>query len=566
MGDAPIYARWLCQQVVLCDPLERGRAQRQAVEMVARLPDLVFAGEFRGIAKDLEITQGQLKDMVRAVQNADKAKAKGAIKIELEQPNGFLEGYLFEMIYDANHEDGPRTAFVIRDPDGKIQTRRAFDTESYRVTPFPPMNSLIRNRVIRLPSKLGKYESEVALQEEIQTFIRKYVDLPNHIERLASYYVMMTWLYDAFYVVPYLRARGDSDSGKSRFTEVVGELCFRSIFVTGSTTPSPVFRLMERWNGMTVIMDEADLPHTDTSADWIQMLNTGYKKGFSILRTAMVAGEAVVESFNAFGPKVLNMRGKFTDDATESRCLTWETASGRGIRHDIPRYMDRDVFLNEAQEIRNKLLAFRLKTWSTIEVDYNHEATKNVPGRLVEITVPLMSISNDAEFKGNVMSFIRRMNERAIMDRQATLEAKVVEAIMRCMYLPDLKILELPEKYQVELSLQVAHITRQTNRIINRENAEASLGDDGEYKAPKEMSTSYVGKIIGNKLNLETRRSTIGTRAKVIKQDDEFRNRLNALVIRYGMEDLWLELIAKGEEERLKRMGSKSAEQKRMNI
>ena len=137
MGDAPIYARWLCRQVARCDPMERGRAQKRAVEMVARLPEFVFAEEFRGIAKDLEMTQGQLRDMVRAVQNADKAKAKGAIKIELEQPNGYLEGHLFELIYDPNHEDGPRTAFVVRDPDGNISSRKAFDTDSYRITPFP---------------------------------------------------------------------------------------------------------------------------------------------------------------------------------------------------------------------------------------------------------------------------------------------------------------------------------------------------------------------------------------------------------------------------------------------
>lgn len=542
LADSPIFVVWLAAAAAAAEPLARAKAQKEAVQAIASLDEYVYEQRKRELAEALQVSISQLNGMVRALKKSEKASAQH--KIELTLANGLYDGHLFEMIYEDDEEMGPRTGFAVRYPDGRMGVVKALETETYRILPINPFDSLIRAGVVRLPSALGHYQDDVDLQQKVQAFVHKYVDLPEHIEHMASYYIMMTWLFDAFYVLPYLRARGDSDSGKSRFTEVVGELCMRSIFVTGSTTPSPVFRTMEKWSGLTVVMDEADLPNTETSSDWIQMLNTGYKRGFSILRTSMSMGEATVEAFNAFGPKIINMRGRFPDDATESRCLTWETASGRGIRPDIPRYMDREAFLLEARTLRNMLLAYRLKTFQQIEIDYNQEATLHLPGRMVEITVPLMSISQSAEFKASVMDFVQKMSQKAVMERGSTLAAKVLEGIFRAYYLPDEKAADLPEA----LRLQVAHITRQANRVINLENAAAELDeeDDGDFKRnKKQLSHSYVGKILANELNLETEKAVVGTRPKVVVWD---AMRLNALMIRYGMEDLVMDLAAKAAE------------------
>lgn len=556
LGRSPIYAKWLCQRAAAAGPMEYAKAKREAVEAAAALPDYIFEEEKRDMARELGVSLGDLNGMVKALKK-DKDSTASSHKIEVVKANGRLDDHLFEMIYFDDPDKGPRTMFGVRYPDGHIGTVGRLETDTYRIDPLSPFDSLLEKGVVRIASGLGKYTDEVELQKEIQAFIHKYVDLPEHIERLSSYYVMLTWVYDAFYVLPYLRARGSSDSGKSRFTEVVGALCMRNIWITGSTTPSPVFRTMERWGGLTVVMDEADLPHSETSADWVQMLNTGYKRGFAILRTNMKNGEAVPEAFDGFGPKILNMRGRFADDATESRCLTWETNSGRGVRADILRYMDRDVFIKEGQDLRNKLLTFRLRNFTSIEVDYNHEATRDLPGRLVEITVPLMSISKDEGFKANVMEFIQQMNQKAIITRQATLAGKVLEAVLRAYWLPDDRVMELPDSHIQVLKLQVAHITRQANKILNDENAEASLGDDEDFKPQKQLSASYVGKIIGNELNLETEKASVGTRPMVIKWDE---SRIQALVARYGLEDYEVELITKCGE-RLKKLEAAQAAQ-----
>lgn len=549
LGEAPIFAEYLTRMARIAtsaDPMNAQAAQKRAIKAISELPDFTFAERKKGMADTLGITQTALHQMVKALQKGEKSS--GAHKTEVTMPNGFLEDHLFEMVFDPKNERGPRTGLAVRYPDGSMRVVPALETDTYRIMPFPPFDSMLKANVIRLPSQIEPYDSEVSLQKRIQEFIHKYVDLPYHMETLASYYVMMTWLFDVFYVVPYLRARGNSDSGKSRFTEVIGQLCMRSIFVTGSTTPSPVFRTMEKWGGLTLVMDEADLPHSETSADWVQMFNTGYKRGFSILRTAMKEGDATVEAFNAFGPKVINMRGKFVDDATESRCLTWDAAVGRGIRADIPRYIvDQDGYLAEALSIRNQLLAFRLRNYGTVEVDYNAKETVHMPGRLIEITVPLMSISREPQFKQSVMDFIATMNQQAIMERSSTIEAKILEAILRAYYVPDEKILELSPDMQDKLKLQVAAITRQANRLINRENAEVSDGDD--HQASKQLYAGRVGKMLTDRLMLRTEKANVGTRPMVLVWD---MDRINALVIRYGMEDLLIEMIQKANERELK--------------
>lgn len=548
LAASPIYAIWMCQRAAAASPLKQEAAIDAAVQVVAKLGEYEYERYKKACIDALPgIGSRELNNMRRSLQ---KTNTQSAYKTELTLANGYLDEYLFELVRQVDeHGDITGTAFAVRRPDGSTMITSRLETDNYRILPIPPTEKVIHMGTMRLANGLAEYESDAALQQRVQAFIHKYVDMPEEFEKLASYYVMLTWLFDKFYVIPYLRARGDSDSGKSRFTEVVGELCMRALFITGAATPSPVFRTMTKWNGVTVIMDEADLPHSETSADWLQMLNTGYKRGFDLLRTAMTAGEATVEVFSAFGPKVMNMRGRFADDATESRCLTWQTSAGRGVRDDIERYIqDREGYYAAAQALRNQLLAFRLHRWRHVTPNYNHEATKHMPGRLVEITVPLLSITDEETFQASIMEFIQHMNRQAIEERYSTLPAKVLEGILRAKYLPDEKAQEGPD----ELLLQVAHITRQTNRVINRENAEASLYDDVEdedYKPAKQVGYGGVGKTLRNSLNLSTKKATIGTRPMILEWDAA---RVNALIIRYGMEDLLLELGEKAYERQQK--------------
>src|SRR2546425_944965 len=100
----------------------------------------------------------------------------------------------------------------------------------------------------------------------LPNFLHRYVDLNPVFERLASYYVLLTWIYDDFNEVPYLRVRGDAGSGKTRFLLTLGSLCYKPVFASGASTASPLFRILDICRG-TLIIDESDFRFSDEKAD-----------------------------------------------------------------------------------------------------------------------------------------------------------------------------------------------------------------------------------------------------------------------------------------------------------
>src|SRR5439155_7408489 len=134
-----------------------------------------------------------------------------------------------------------------------------------------PRNNLLTNEVVLFPSEPLEYESEESLVGDIRGFIHRYVDVSPLFEQIASYYVLFTWVYDAFNELPYLRLRGDTGSGKTRFLATAGSLCFKPIFASGASTVSPLFRILDAMRG-TLIVDEGDFRFSDEEAALAQIL------------------------------------------------------------------------------------------------------------------------------------------------------------------------------------------------------------------------------------------------------------------------------------------------------
>src|SRR5262245_9685648 len=125
----------------------------------------------------------------------------------------FNDGSLLEMLVRSG---GKQTAFVFW-KDGKYEDRNSFVTDSgQKLVPYSANNNLLQNRVVLLPSEPEEYTTEEELVREIQAFIHRYVDVSPLFQKIASYYVLLSWVYDAFNELPYLRFRGDYGSGKSR--------------------------------------------------------------------------------------------------------------------------------------------------------------------------------------------------------------------------------------------------------------------------------------------------------------------------------------------------------------
>src|SRR5438093_5272956 len=336
----------------------------------------------------------------------------------------FEDGAILEMVY---HPAEKRTAFVLwRDGEWKVEPSLSVDPFR-RLVPYSPNNNLIKNEVVLLPSEPEEYGSEEALLGEIQSFIHRYVDVSALFEKIASYYVLFTWIFDGFNELPYLRVRGDPGSGKTRFLLTIGSLCYKPIFASGASTVSPIFRILDAFRG-TPIIDENDFRFSDEKAEVVKILNNGNVKGFPVLRSE-VSGkgrEFNPRAYHVFGPKLVATRGFFDDKALESRFLTEEMGQYR-LRNDVPINMS-GSYKEEALHIRNQLLLFRFRNLNK-KKPAEALVDRSMEPRLNQIFVPLQSIIEDPEAVEDLRELARRYNKEMIADRGMDMEAQILEII-----------------------------------------------------------------------------------------------------------------------------------------
>ena len=153
----------------------------------------------------------------------------------------------------------------------------------------------------------------------------------------------MTWVYDLFTAVPYLRFLGEPGTGKSRMLQVAGHLAYKGIFAGGATTSSPLFRLIEVYRG-TLVIDEADYKASDTWTDIIKILNAGYMKGVPVLRSEKV-GTPRTKALRCLWAEDNRESFPIQQDGTiETRCITLEMDEQQ-LRPEIPRQLRRSSML-----------------------------------------------------------------------------------------------------------------------------------------------------------------------------------------------------------------------------
>lgn len=493
------YAEAVCMQAGEIEGPERDKAVREALGVVSRMDDITRAQYRSKLARSLGLQQREYDQILKVVMSNGKKAADDPNEV-VEIVGGYIQEHLIEMLYDP---DQIATKLAVRYPDGNVETVERLDIDGVRYVPMAA-TPLITRGVVLFPSELRTCRPTRELVGIIQAFVHRYLDVDPFYERLASYYVLFTWVYDSFTMVPYLRALGDYGTGKTRFIETIGYLCYRPILTAGATSTSSIFRLLDTYRG-TLILDEADFGKSDETADVIKILNIGNRKGGNVLRAMDVGGGNFQPvPYTVFGPKVIATRKKFGDQATESRCLTKLTGGGVP-REDIP-IVEPKEFWSQALEIRNLLLAYRLKHWvPEIEVDYN-VADRAIEPRLNQVTLALKAIIDDEELKGEIDEFIRRYNQQLIVERSMTPEAKVLEAIVA--------ISKEQPGLDGNVDLSFKHIRDKANEIINAENADDDEEEeDGKGKGSgpsRKLTSKGVGRYIREKLQLETERKRDG--------------------------------------------------------
>jgi hypothetical protein len=407
------------------------------------------------------------------------------------------DGALVELIYDPK---GRRTSLAVwRDQACELVPSLELSNGD-RLVPYSSGNNLIRHDVVLLPSRPEEFSSEASLVADIQAYIHRYVDLSPQFERIASYYVLFSWLYDGFNELPYLRVRGDYGSGKTRFLLVVGSVCYKPVFASGASTVSPIFHILDAFRG-TLIIDEGDFRWSDDKADIVKILNNGNVRGLPVLRTEVSrTGEFNPRAFQVFGPKLVATRGFYEDRALESRFITEETGH-RGLRRDIPINLPAS-YKEEALHLRNKLLLYRFRNHGKRHAS-GSLVDPTLEPRLNQIFVPLLSIIDDATVRTELRQVARERHREIVADRGMDIEAQVLEVIQ--------------------------HLQRRRSKLAVGEITSAFIDRFGEeYERP--ITNKWVGFIIRRKLHVKTQKSH-GTFVIPLGEEE----RLRRLYDKYGL-------------------------------
>lgn len=410
------------------------------------------------------------------------------------------DGRLIELTYDPKER---KTGLAVWHGDAWATQEAVELANGERLVPFSPNNNLIKNEVILFPSEPLEYGSEQALLGEVVAFIHRYVDFRPGFEQIAGWYILLTWVYDGFNEMPYLRLRGDWGSGKTRALLTLGSLCYKSFFASGASTVSPLFHILDRFGG-TLILDEADFRFSDEKAEIVKILNNGNVRGVPVLRTIITRQrEFNPQAFHVFGPKVVASRGAYHDQGLESRFITEEMVP-RKLRPDIPINLP-SAFKEEARELRSKLLLYRFRRRSEIVLDQTLADPRLEP-RFNQILLPLLSIAGNSDLRVVLRDAALNVQAALIADRGQSIEARVLEALVELL------------SREAGTGVPVGAISKVVAERYGSEHA-------------RPISDRWVGAILRNRLNLRTYKSN-GVFVVAVAQ----RAEIERLCLRYGIE------------------------------
>ena len=423
-----------------------------------------------------------------------------------ERPKGvptvsrvFPDGSHIELLYDpkAGHTQ------LAHWRDGKVDIAESLTlANGTTLIPVPARNNLIKHQAILLPEKPEPSGETSALLADIEAYIHRYVDLSPAFLHIASAYVLLSWVYDAFNELPYLRFRGDYGSGKTRALLIVGSLCYKPFFASGASTISPIFYTLDTF-GSTLVVDETDFRFSDEKAELVKIFNNGNVRGFPVLRSMATPQHTFdPRAFSVFGPKIVAMRNSFDDPALESRFLT-EDMGKRTLRSDIPINLP-DVQQEEARTLRNRLLSYRFATFAHTHIDPTAYDERLSP-RLNQIMSPLLSVVGEAPLRDAIRENMAGAEEALQSHRGTSPEGQVLESVLGL-------TLAWERDY-----LSIAEITES---FITRFGA--------EYDRP--ITPRYIGHLIRNRLRLYTYKRH-GSYVLPLAQDEH----LAVLAQRYGL-------------------------------
>lgn len=488
---------------------------------------------------------------------------------QIKNPANPEEYWLVDMIFN---QETQKALLAYRNDKGEIGTAKSLDI--YGEKYYPRVDDFVRKGIVVFPTDLGPLVSTRELLREHEAFLRKSVLFDRATDyAMAAFYSVFSWVYDCFNELPFLRARGGKDTGKSAIMLRIGYLCYRLAKSTGIGSTASLKHAQEAYH-CTIFFDEMDI--ADKFDERIVMMNVrAMKDQAHVWSMRKVTDENGDEGFenqahNVYGPALITMYGSFSDEATDSRCITFDLF-GKEISElrekGIPRRLNAE-WHRGAEQIRNMSLHWRLKNWQP-DLDIPEALEdETVSTRANQVTVPIKYIVKDDPIAlTEVTETVREMYADEMVQRAQSFEARFIEAIVALTETNRFDLLDFVHEAEVkeygrskyirypDLALVTNFILDEMNTGVTKDVSiitkkatgpsedEVEKDKDGKKKKKKDeggISTQTVGNQM-RKFQLPVHRLGSGYVVLVWSQNNprDVQERIERLKKRFGLASLY---------------------------
>lgn len=359
-------------------------------------------------------------DLTEEEKNTLENKLKNEEKEEKIPTTSFIEneGTIYEQVLGGK---------FVKYKDGKWDFVEEIEVGETVYKPHEGDELTLDEPIVLLAEKPEDYGSIKALVKEIKEFIHKWLDVLPEYEQFGTWYVLLTYVYDTMPAINYLSALGDTGTGKSRFLDTIGRLCYKCTIASGGVTVAAVKRISNKWRG-TMVIDEGDFKESDEKNELIKWFNLGFEKN-KVMFNCNKEDPNRLEFYNPFCPKIISRRKQFQDQALEARCLTHTMQ--QTDRKNIIELVTKEFFETQAV-LRNKLLKFRLDYFYKIDIEAVMKIDLgDVEPRIKQATrafVPLLAAEPEA--LENFKTFLKEYNDNLIEERATSYDGMIINTVI----------------------------------------------------------------------------------------------------------------------------------------
>ena len=185
----------------------------------------------------------------------------------------------------------------------------------------PKGNDGLQGRAIVWPERERWTEpvDGAALLTDLSFLIGRYVSMPAHVADAVALWSIATWLHEHLEVSTFLNVTSATKRcGKSLLFEVITELVYRPMSLSGSISPAALFRIVEK-HSPTLLLDEADTYFSEATE--LRGVVNGSQRRNLAYALRCVGEDHEARRFTTWCPKALSGIGNLPDTVID-RCVT----------------------------------------------------------------------------------------------------------------------------------------------------------------------------------------------------------------------------------------------------